>query len=393
MAGLLEDMSPQQYGLLMTGLGMMANSRGRTVGEAFGAGGMQGLQAMTVQQQQQQMNALRAAQEKRYQALAEQDQRQAEQQAARQQVMQGVDPKNPDSLMKGLMAIGDYETALKINKRPNGVEEALWASGGDENQARQLLQNKIQNPLGMLNYQLQAGNMQADNARANESLNLQRQEIELRRLNQNQNSDLDRQLKQVQLEKAQRDLSGKSPDIGRSNVTETIAGLRDIYVQLKEKGAITDTANDELSNLSAGLASSSVGQSIGKMFGTEAQSLRNTIAQQRPILLQQIMKATGMSAKQMDSNAELKLYLSTATDPHLDIQSNIRALDMLEKLYGIDTTQQKEEAANKMPESGGGVVVDIKEPGSLTPENKAALNADVEKEKARIERRKKYLKQ
>ena len=35
----------------------------------------------------------------------------------------------------------------------------------------------------------------------------------------------------------------------------------------------------------------------------------------------------------MDSNVELKLWLSTATDPTLDVQSNRRALDKIEMKY------------------------------------------------------------
>lgn len=54
----------------------------------------------------------------------------------------------------------------------------------------------------------------------------------------------------------------------------------------------------------------------------------------RPLLLQAIMKATGMSAKQMDSNAELKLYLATATDPQKGLEANLEALDRIESLYG-----------------------------------------------------------
>jgi hypothetical protein len=41
-----------------------------------------------------------------------------------------------------------------------------------------------------------------------------------------------------------------------------------------------------------------------------------------------------MSAKQMDSNAELKMYLAAATDPTLDLQTNLNALSQLESLYG-----------------------------------------------------------
>ena len=46
------------------------------------------------------------------------------------------------------------------------------------------------------------------------------------------------------------------------------------------------------------------------------------------------MKATGMSAKQMDSNAELKLWLSTATDPTKGYEANIEALNNIASKYG-----------------------------------------------------------
>jgi hypothetical protein len=130
------------------------------------------------------------------------------------------------------------------------------------------------------------------------------------------------------------DLKRQAQLEGGGTVDTVVADLRDMYTQLDEGGGITTTKNRWGSNLGAGLQSSATGQTTGKMFGTDNQSLRNTVAQKRPLLLQAIMKATGMTAKQMDSNTELKLYLSTATDPQLDLETNRRALDMIEKLYG-----------------------------------------------------------
>lgn len=123
-------------------------------------------------------------------------------------------------------------------------------------------------------------------------------------------------------------------EAGGETVNGVVASLRDQYSLLDDKGGITNPKKGVVANALAGAQSSGAGQAVGKMLGTENQSARNTIAQQRPILLQAIMKATGMSAKQMDSNAELKLYLATATDPTLDVAANRRALDMIEKLYG-----------------------------------------------------------
>ena len=45
-----------------------------------------------------------------------------------------------------------------------------------------------------------------------------------------------------------------------------------------------------------------------------------------------IMQAMGLSAKQLDSNAELKLWLSAATDPTLDLEANRDALNNLERM-------------------------------------------------------------
>jgi hypothetical protein len=134
---------------------------------------------------------------------------------------------------------------------------------------------------------------------------------------------------------------------GQAVVRSVIDSLREQYAKLNDMGGITNTEKGMAQNIVPGVAATTPGQLTGKLLGTKAQSLRNTIAQQRPLLMQAIMKATGMTAKQMDSNVELKLWLSTATDPTLDLQSNMKSLDMLQQLYGqeLDTT-------NTTPQTG-----------------------------------------
>jgi len=120
---------------------------------------------------------------------------------------------------------------------------------------------------------------------------------------------------------------------GASDVDSAIAVLRDSYDRLESGGGITSTKNGALSNALSSISSSGVGNAFGKTFGTSNQSARNDIAMTRPALLAAMMKATGMSAKQMDSNAELKMWMATATDPTLDVESNRRALDNIERKY------------------------------------------------------------
>jgi hypothetical protein len=120
---------------------------------------------------------------------------------------------------------------------------------------------------------------------------------------------------------------------GSTDVDVALSSLRDAYGRLEKGGGITSTSKSSLENARASLSSSALGQGTGKLFGTANQSARNDIAMSRPALLAAMMKATGMSAKQMDSNAELKLWLSTATDPTLDVEANRKALDNIERKY------------------------------------------------------------
>mgnify|MGYP003649913337 CR=1 FL=1 len=123
-------------------------------------------------------------------------------------------------------------------------------------------------------------------------------------------------------------------DKSRGQVDNLVAQLGNYYDALSNEGGITSTGLRAGSNAMAGLASSGLGQATGRLFGTQAQSQRNSIVQTRPLLVQAIKNATGMSAKQMDSNVELKMMLATATDPTLDLEANRRALANLAALYG-----------------------------------------------------------
>lgn len=137
-------------------------------------------------------------------------------------------------------------------------------------------------------------------------------------------------------------ISGKEPSAakkeeqaaqGQSALSDSITTLRTMYKDLDANNAIANPDKSWRENIQAGIGSSPVGQAAGKMVGTQNQSTRNSINMQRPLLLQAIKQATGMSSKQMDSNAELNLWLRSATDPTLDIKANLQALDSIERKY------------------------------------------------------------
>lgn len=130
------------------------------------------------------------------------------------------------------------------------------------------------------------------------------------------------------------DIKAQTANVGRETVDTLVSDLKDNYAVLKGSGGITEKGAG-LSNAPAYVASSPVGQLAGKVFGTENQSARNTINSARTLLMQAIKKATGMSAQELNSNFELQQYLKTATDPSLDYESNMEALDRIQKLYGV----------------------------------------------------------
>ena len=142
------------------------------------------------------------------------------------------------------------------------------------------------------------------------------------------------------------DMKTQAKVAGAGDVSTEIIKLKDSYDKLLEGGGITDPSLKVGSNIMGKISSSAVGQTVGSTLGTRNATERDKIAQSRPLLMGAIMKATGMSAKQIDSNAELKLWLSTATDPNKSYEANIEALQNIENLYGVTALERQAVAPN-----------------------------------------------
>ena len=127
----------------------------------------------------------------------------------------------------------------------------------------------------------------------------------------------------------------KIKEESKKNIDATLDDFFNKYSELVKKGAITDTRATTLDNLSAALASSEAGQAYGRATGDPAQAIRDSINQKKPLLVQAIAKATGMSSQQLNSNQELQTYLRAMTDPKITIQSNIDAMNGLSRQFGL----------------------------------------------------------
>ena len=89
----------------------------------------------------------------------------------------------------------------------NDMRNATWATGGDENAARELVANKMQNPLAFLQYQLNASNAAANQDIQRQNLDIRKQEVDasMRRAEEaaiRQQQAFERQ-QQMEAEKAQ----------------------------------------------------------------------------------------------------------------------------------------------------------------------------------------------
>ena len=121
----------------------------------------------------------------------------------------------------------------------------------------------------------------------------------------------------------------------KKQLSDVVGQLKNSYDTLLEGGGITSTATGGRENIGAKMGTSAVGQFVGSALGTKNQEQRQIIEQTRPLLLNLIKEATGMSASQMNSNAEMQMYLKAATDPKLSYEANVTALRNLDKTFGL----------------------------------------------------------
>jgi hypothetical protein len=121
----------------------------------------------------------------------------------------------------------------------------------------------------------------------------------------------------------------------RARVATTLYNMANDYLALAELGATVEAGASPGENLTAFLSNTSVGQTLAKVRGTEAQSRRNNIEQSRRGLINGIRQATGMSARGMDSNFELKFWMEATSNPANDLMSNLVALEVLDSTFGV----------------------------------------------------------
>lgn len=140
----------------------------------------------------------------------------------------------------------------------------------------------------------------------------------------------------------------------KDQLTNTVDQLKKNYDTLLQEGGIVSTRASSLANISAKGSSNPLGRAIGAAIGTKAEEQRQSIEQTRPLLVNLIKNATGMSATQMNSNAEMQQYLNAATNPSFGYEANMAALANLDRLFGLGSAAKRIEEEMKKDKSKGG---------------------------------------
>lgn len=120
---------------------------------------------------------------------------------------------------------------------------------------------------------------------------------------------------------------------GKDELSGLLTNMRNAYENLEKLGGISSTKKSSLSNLSASMGASDVGQALGRAVGTQESTERDVIKNSRLQLTNAIKNATGMSAQQLNSNVELQNMLNSLSDPKQSIETVRRTLNQIENTY------------------------------------------------------------
>lgn len=122
---------------------------------------------------------------------------------------------------------------------------------------------------------------------------------------------------------------------GKQQLKDTVERLAVSYDNLEKQGAVVSPKNNALGNIWERAAASGAGQLVAGAVGTKAQTERDMIGSARASLMAALKSATGLSAQQLNSNAELQFYMQMATDPTKSVEANRDALAYFDKTYGL----------------------------------------------------------
>jgi GH24 family phage-related lysozyme (muramidase) len=146
---------------------------------------------------------------------------------------------------------------------------------------------------------------------------------------------------------------------GQTDVERTLGRMDSLYNELDKMAEIPSESRGVLENVGAYFRGTSVGQEAEKARAAPAQSRRNELKTLTRALLNDIKKATGMSAQEINSNFELKNMLETLSDPTQSIESVRNILADISTRYGSGSLRAPEKAPEASAETPAARIIDF----------------------------------
>ena len=126
----------------------------------------------------------------------------------------------------------------------------------------------------------------------------------------------------------------------KQNFDRELAGVLDAVSELRDMGAGVRTEQSAGQNIGASLRSTSIGQGLGQMVGTREQKLRDFIDSKRPVLFNQIKKASGLTGAELNSKFEVENQLKQLGNESINIDTRYQILMDLSRQFGLGEAGQ-----------------------------------------------------
>jgi len=117
----------------------------------------------------------------------------------------------------------------------------------------------------------------------------------------------------------------------RQDVNGTLESMMAEYDNLYRLGAIVSTDRTGAQNVGAAVGASLPGRVAGRALGLEAQTARDNIAAALPQIMLGLQTASGLSATQLNSNAELQFFKRILGDPDASYQTVVNAIERFQR--------------------------------------------------------------
>ena len=128
----------------------------------------------------------------------------------------------------------------------------------------------------------------------------------------------------------------------RQEFDKTLANIVEQYKDLGSKGMLVKSGETSLANR-AKAAAATAAPGLTTVVSPERGEAVSTLANMRQTMLSALMGATGMSAKNIDSNAEMRAYLNSLSNPGQSVKTIVDTLNNLSQRFGTNMRLKEED--------------------------------------------------